>query len=104
MTQFVALFCASEELSPGFSLLWRTLHRIVDYSVRPQCLDIRDGRVTNALTLKDRLFPAQLNQLIVYSTQFCCKGRLLTVAELAHAYGLPVMIRLGGLDLLDLTI
>jgi hypothetical protein len=41
VTKYTALFCASIEIDATVSTLRRTLHHIMDHSIRPQC--IRDG-------------------------------------------------------------
>jgi hypothetical protein len=101
-THYVALFCSSTRFSPAVTNLRRTLGHIVDYGIRPQCSDITNDRHAKALTLTDRLYLEQLSQMIVYPTHFCCKGfgyQSLTSIELAHAYGLPVLSRVGGITI-----
>jgi hypothetical protein len=92
------------ELTPPVSILRRTLVHILDSSVRPTCLREQDGRAQGSLSLEDRLLPGQLQQTLVYRTHFCCSGlgiRPLSPAELAHAFGLPITIRIGDLKLED---
>jgi hypothetical protein len=100
VTKFVGLFCSSMNLDPTVSTLQRTLNHIVDFSLRPRCIRDSDDRFTSALTLQQRLYPGNLEQFIVYPTHFCCTGfgyRSLTPNELAHAFGLPMSICVGGL-------
>jgi hypothetical protein len=101
VTLFAALFCSTIEISPSVTTLRRTLNHVIDFGIRPECIQDTDCRKTRALTLKDRVYPNQLDQHVVYHTPFCCTGlglRNLTPKELAHAYGLPLAARLGELS------
>jgi hypothetical protein len=74
VTCFTALFCSIVELSPQITALRRTIHHIVDYSVRPSCIRENDSRRCSALTLQSRLHPGFLDQLVAYTTHFCGNG------------------------------
>jgi hypothetical protein len=99
VTKFVGLFCSLMNLDPLVSTLQQTLNHIVDFSLRQRCIRDSDDRFTSALTLQQRLYPGNLEQFIVYPTHLCCTGfgyRSLMPNELAHAFGLPMSICVGG--------
>jgi hypothetical protein len=95
VTRNVGLFCSNCDLEPVISTLRRTINHIIDFSVRPRCVQGKEKAENQALTLGDWIYPENLEQLIVYNTQFCCSRegvwRLLG-NQLSNAFGAPILV------------
>jgi hypothetical protein len=103
-SSFVSLFCLIEPHNPVATILQWTLRHILDHGIRPTCIRDTDTQCEPALTLKDSIHPVALDRSIIYSTQFCCTGwgiHVLTPGELGQVFGLPMLCRLGDLNIGD---
>jgi hypothetical protein len=101
----VGLFCSPMGLQQAVSTLRLTITHVVDFGIWPECVREHDPRMVTALTLKDLLFPDQLEKPVMYNTQFCCTGmgmRSLSTNELSHAFGFKILVRAGGVTICEL--